>query len=130
MGFTIPGKTELRPPQEDALRAAIRKLYPHKEPEFDLALHLGCRPGNMYGQHNAKRKVIEPLQWTATNLDFRVVHFISKNGEEYRVPINDAAGCVQETSRAQRWHRTCNSQASSREDWRGRLGVALGAKVV
>src|ERR1700736_1666021 len=91
MGFTMPGKTELRPPQEEVLRAAIRKLYPHKEPEFDLALHLGCRRSNMYGQHNAKRKVIDPMQWTAVNLDFRVVHFISKNGEPYRVPINDTA---------------------------------------
>jgi integrase len=61
-------------------------------PEFDLALHLGCRRSNMYGQHNAKRAPMEPLQWSEVNLDFRVVTFQrSKSGKSYRVPINDAA---------------------------------------
>jgi hypothetical protein len=68
--------------EEDAIRAAIRKLCPHNEPEFDLALHLGCRRSNMYG-HNAKRTRIEPLQWSEVNLDFRVVTFRSKNGKTY-----------------------------------------------
>ncbi|MBV9885246.1 MAG: site-specific integrase [Acidobacteria bacterium] len=77
--------------EEDAIRAAIRKLCPSKEPEFDLALHLGCRRSNMYGQHNAKRARIEPLQWPEVNLDFRVVTFRSKNGKTYRVPINKTA---------------------------------------
>ncbi len=78
--------------EETSIRAAIRKLYPHKEPEFDLALHLGCRRSNMYGQHNAKRAPMEPLQWSEVNLDFRVVTFQrSKSGKSYRVPINDTA---------------------------------------
>jgi len=77
--------------EEDFIRTAIRKLCPHKEPEFDLALHLGCRRSNMYGQHHAKRTRIEPLQWSEVNLDFRVVTFRSKNGKTYRVPINKTA---------------------------------------
>jgi integrase len=78
--------------EEDAIRAAIRKLCPDKEPEFDLALHLGCRRSNMYGQHNAKRARMEPLQWSDVHLDFRVVTFQrSKSGKSYRVPINKTA---------------------------------------
>jgi hypothetical protein len=74
------------------IRAAIRKLYPHKEPDFDLALHLGCRRSNLYGQHNAKRAPMEPLQWSEVNLDVRGVTFQrSKSGKSYRVPINDTA---------------------------------------
>jgi integrase len=78
--------------EEDTIRAAIRKLCPHKEPEFDLALHLGCRRSNMYGQHNAKRARMEPLQWSEVNLDFQVVTFQrSKAGPGYRVPMNKTA---------------------------------------
>jgi len=90
---------KLSPAQEDNLRAAIRKLHPDKEPEFDLALHLGCRRSNLYGQHNSKRAPMEPLQWKDVNLDekgfgdaFRVVTFVrSKSGKQYKVPINDTA---------------------------------------
>jgi integrase len=83
---------ELSFKEEDDLRAAIRKLYPHKEPEFDLALHLGCRRSNLYGQRNRKRAPMEPLQWKDVNLDFRQVTFTrSKSGKYYRVPINDTA---------------------------------------
>ena len=78
--------------EEEKLRAAIRDNYPEKEPEFDLALHLGCRRSNLYGQHASKRAPMEPLQWSDVNLDFRVVSFSrSKAGAPYRVPINDAA---------------------------------------
>ena len=83
---------ELSFAEEDTLRAVIRKRYPHKEPEFDLALHLGCRRSNVYGQHNAKRTPMEPLQWPDVNLDFRVVTFKrSKSGKQYRVPLNDTS---------------------------------------
>jgi integrase len=83
---------ELSLADEDRLREAIRKLYPEKEPEFDLALHLGCRRSNLYGQHNSKRVPMEPLQWEHVNLNFRVVTFKrSKSGKFYRVPINDTA---------------------------------------
>jgi hypothetical protein len=34
---------ELSYKEEDALRGVIAKRYPHKLPEFDLALHLGAR---------------------------------------------------------------------------------------
>jgi integrase len=78
--------------QEDALRAVIEKQYQHKMPEFDLALHLGCRRSNLYGQHRSRREVMQPLQWEDVNLDFRVVKFIrSKSGKPYTVPLNDHA---------------------------------------
>jgi integrase len=83
---------ELTFAQEDALRAAIRKLYSDKEVELDLGLHLGCRRSNLYGQHNRKREPMEPLLWKDVNLDFRVVTFVrSKSGKRYQVPINDTA---------------------------------------
>jgi integrase len=83
---------ELSFKEEDDLRAVIRKRYPHKEAEFDLALHLGCRRSNLYGQHNGKRTPMEPLQWKDVNLDFRIVRFKrSKSGKAYQVPINDTA---------------------------------------
>jgi integrase len=78
--------------EEDALRTAIRKKYPAKEVELDLALHLGCRRSNLYGQHNGKRTPMDPLDWIDVSLDFRVVTFKrSKAGAGYQVPINDTA---------------------------------------
>lgn len=83
---------ELQLTEEDALRKAIRTKYPHKEPEFDLALHLLCRKSNLFGIHNGKRTPMDPLQWSDVNLDFRVVTFKrSKAGAGYQVPINDTA---------------------------------------
>jgi integrase len=83
---------ELSFKEEDALRAVIRSRCPDKEPEFDLSLHLGCRRSNLYGQHNARRTPMAPLQWSDVNLDFRVVTFKrSKSGKPYRVPINHTA---------------------------------------
>jgi len=83
---------ELTITEEDALRAVIRKKYPKKECELDLGLHLMCRHSNLYGQHNAKRAPIEPLQWVDVNLEFRVVTFKrSKSGRAYKVPINATA---------------------------------------
>jgi integrase len=35
-------------PEELAVRAKIRELYPEREPEFDLALHTGMRRGEQY----------------------------------------------------------------------------------
>lgn len=70
---------ELSYQEEERLRAAIRKLCPDKEPELDLALHLGCRRSNLYGQHNSKRAVMEPLQWADVNLDFRVAANVLKS---------------------------------------------------
>jgi integrase len=86
--------------EEDSLRAAIRKLYPHKECELDLLLHLGCRRSNLYGQHNRKRAPMSPLNWLDVNLDFRVVSFPrSKSGNGYEVPINETALAALKTLR-------------------------------
>jgi integrase len=91
---------ELSLTEEDALLTVIRKKYPAKEVEFDLALHLGCRRSNLYGQFNAKRKPMDPLDWTDVNLDFRVITFLrSKSGKPYKVPINDTAFAAFKTLR-------------------------------
>lgn len=83
---------ELSLTEEDNLRKVIRAKYASKEPEFDLALHLGCRRSNLYGQHNGKRTPQDPLQWSDVNLDFRVITFNrSKGGAGYQVPVNAAA---------------------------------------
>lgn len=82
---------ELTFAEEDILRAVIREKYPHKVPEFDLGLHLMCRNSNLYGQHEAKRKPMEPLQWDNVNLDFRTVTFVRSKGKPYSIPINDTA---------------------------------------
>ena len=83
---------ELSFAEEDVLRAVIRKKYPHKEAEFDIGLHLMCRHSNIYGEHNTKRKPMEPLKWADVNMDFKTVLFKrSKSGKPYRVPINDTA---------------------------------------
>jgi hypothetical protein len=75
---------ELSYTEEDALRAAIRKLYPAKEPELDLAMHLACRRSNLYGISSAKREPMDALQWASVNMDFRVVHFVRSKGKPYR----------------------------------------------
>jgi integrase len=83
---------ELSLTEEDALRAAIRKLHPMKECEFDLGLHTMARHSNLYGQHNAKRTPMDALDWADVDLNFRVVTFKrSKSGKPYRVPLNDTA---------------------------------------
>jgi integrase len=86
---------ELSYAEEDNLRSVILRKYPHKLPEFDLALHLGCRRSNLYGQHNAKRAPMAPLQWKDVNLDFRTVTFRrSKSGKAYQIPLNRSALCA------------------------------------
>lgn len=83
---------ELSYAEEDRLRAAIRALYPTKEPEFDLALHLGCRRSNLYGIHNKGRKVMAPLDWKDVDLDWKIVRFPrAKAGPGYVVPLNEVA---------------------------------------
>jgi integrase len=83
---------ELSYPEEDRLRAAIRELYPEKMPELDLALHTGVRRSNLYGTRGSKRVRMEPLQWSAVNLDWKVIQLPrSKPGPGYSVPLNTAA---------------------------------------
>jgi integrase len=83
---------ELSFAEEDVLREVIRKKYPAKEVEFDLALHTGCRRSNLYGQHNAKRAPMPPLDGKDVNLDWKVITFSrSKAGAGYQVPLNETA---------------------------------------
>jgi integrase len=83
---------ELSYAEEDRLRAAIAELYPAKMPEFDLALHTGVRKSNLYGTRGSKRRKMEPLQWDAVNLDWKILTLPrSKAGFAYSVPLNSVA---------------------------------------
>jgi integrase len=83
---------ELSASEEERLRKSIRAKYPSKEPEFDLALHVGCRASNLYGIHRAGRKPMAGLTWEDVNWDWKLVTFPrSKNGASYQVPLNQVA---------------------------------------
>jgi integrase len=83
---------ELSSEEETRLRASIRKLYPAKEVELDLLLHSGARVSNWYGTHKKGRAPMEPLQWSAVNLDWKIVTFPrSKPGPGYQLPLNQVA---------------------------------------
>lgn len=85
-------RRELSAEEEERLRAAVRALYPYKEPELDLALHLGCRRSNLYGIHSKGRKPMPPLDWKDVNLDWKIVRFPrAKAGLSYEIPSNDVA---------------------------------------
>jgi len=86
-------KRELTADEETRLRAAIRANYPAtKLLELDLLLNLGCRCSNLYGISKSRRKPMEPLQWSAVDLNWKVVTFPrSKAGEGYQVPLNETA---------------------------------------
>ena len=76
-------KKHLRPhtTEESRLRAVIRRKYARHQPEFDIALNCGLRPGEMYG-----------LLWTNVDLTRRMLLIPnSKHGKSRRVPLNDAA---------------------------------------
>jgi len=83
---------ELTYAEEDLLRKAIRELYPDKEPEFDLALHTGVRRSNLYGVHAARRRTMDPLDWSAVDLDWKVLRLPrSKAGPGYSIPLDEVA---------------------------------------
>ncbi len=83
---------ELSSEEETRLRLAIRELYPSKEVELDLLLHTGARCSNWYGAHKKGRVPMEPLQWPAVNLDWKIVTFPrSKPGPGYQLPLNQVA---------------------------------------
>jgi len=83
---------ELSRDEETRLRLAIRELYPTKEVELDLLLHTGARCSNWYGAHKQNRAHMEPLQWSAINMDWKVVMFPrSKSGVGYQIPLNQVA---------------------------------------
>jgi hypothetical protein len=99
---------ELSAEEEDRLRTAIRAKCPHKEPEFDLLLHLGCRKSNLYGQ-------LRPVQCQACTDGSATV-----GGRQSRLPrcliqaveVGEAIPCsnqrqcsrgIQVVARTQRW---------------------------
>jgi integrase len=83
---------ELSREEEARLRLAIRKLYPTKEVELDLLLHTGARCSNWYGANKKNRVHMDPLQWSAVNMDWKIVTFPrSKAGVGYQLPLNSVA---------------------------------------
>jgi integrase len=61
-------------------------------PELDLALHTGVRRSNLYGTRGSKRKMMEPLQWSAVSFDWKLLQLPrSKPGPGYNVPLNTVA---------------------------------------
>lgn len=83
---------ELSREEEARLRLAIQKLYPSKEVELDLLLHTGARCSNWYGANKKNRMHMDPLQWPAVNMDWKIVTFPrSKAGVGYQIPLNQVA---------------------------------------
>lgn len=67
--------------EERAVRAAIRRVCPEREPEFDLALHTGMRWSEQY-----------ELRWE--NVDLRRAKIViprAKGGQRQWIPINSEA---------------------------------------
>ena len=82
----------LKDEEEPLLRAAIRELYPSKEVELDLLLHLGARVSNLFGIAKSRRKPMPPLQWENVDMAWKVVTFPrSKGGAGYQIPLNAVA---------------------------------------
>ena len=65
--------------EEAALRSAIRRRCPAREPEFDLALSTGMRRGEQF-----------TLRRDAVNLELRILTVWGKTGRRY-IPLNAAA---------------------------------------
>jgi site-specific recombinase XerD len=84
IGLKAENNTRVRyldPKEETELRRSIRKLYPERESEFDLALYSGLRWAEQYS-----------LMWR--NVDLirnRVTLTHTKSGYRQYVPINSAA---------------------------------------
>lgn len=67
--------------EEQRLRAAIKKLYPGKEPEVDLAIHTGLRWSEQYR-----------LIWPNVDLLRSTIKIVQpKGGKDQHVPINAEA---------------------------------------
>lgn len=65
--------------EETALRAAIAKMSPQWEAEFDLALHTGIRRGEQFS-----------LQWKNVSLERGIIAVRGKTGRRF-VPLNSTA---------------------------------------
>ncbi|MFZ0981226.1 MAG: site-specific integrase [Candidatus Acidiferrales bacterium] len=77
----------LEPKEEMALRRVIRKLYPEREAEFDLALNSGLRWAEQY-----------ELAWRHVDLyRSKITLTHTKSGYRQYVPINSAARAALET---------------------------------
>ena len=75
-----PGRVRfLSEKEEIALRAAIRRFYPDREPEFDLALHTGLRRGEEFG-----------LRRDGVDLERGILTVQGKTGCRF-VPVNSVA---------------------------------------
>ena len=82
----LSGKEEIR------LRSVIRKHYPEKEPELDLALHTGVRHSNLYGTRAKGRRFAPPLQWKDVDFGWKLLRLPrAKGGVGYCVPLNKTA---------------------------------------
>ncbi len=73
--------------EERRLRGAIRRLYPLRLPELDLALHTGLRRGEQYADRN-----YPGLCWEQVDIARSVLTVPrSKHGQMRHVPINSVA---------------------------------------
>lgn len=67
--------------EEQLLRSVIKRDYPHREAELDVALNTGLRRSEQYR-----------LTWDCVNFERRLLTIpCTKNGETRHVPLNDAA---------------------------------------
>lgn len=90
--------------EETALRGKIRKLYPEREPEFDLALHTGMRWGEQYR-----------LRWPEADMERDILTIRrSKPGERRYVPMNSVARIAVEALRRDATETVC---APGQQGW-------------
>ena len=67
--------------EESRLRAVIRRRFPEREPEFDLALHTGMRFSEQYD-----------LRWEDVDFERKVITIpFAKSGKREHIPLNSSA---------------------------------------
>lgn len=110
----------LEPEEEAAIRAAIQKLCPEREPEFTLAVKTGMRWSEQY------RKLV----WSNVNLKLRVITIPkTKHGKTRRIQLHpDAVTALQKLKAlAGDSPFVCHSHGREHRNWWG--GVLKEAKV-
>lgn len=101
--------------EEDRLRAAIQKLHPSREPEFDLALHTGMRRGEQYR-----------LAWQDVDFERKIVTIPrSKHGEKRHVAVNSIAAKALFRLKARAEQRVCHRGRDCRT-WFGECVTKAG----
>lgn len=109
-----------REDEETRLRKAIRKLYPDKEAEIDLALHAGMRWAEQY-----------ELLWTNVDLVHSRIKLIrTKGGRTQHIPIN--AEAKRALARLRALHPKSAVVCPARDYWEHRVwwdAVISAAKV-